>query len=168
LQLSSLLKPFAAVLVAGVTAGSCLITYYMNQLDRGVAQNIRAAQALVEAQLAIKDRNGALSDLVETTDRIGLGMERLIGHSQQIQRQVQGMSAANRATLELNLALEGSNAVTPIQLRRVLTSLRNMNTSAGSIRDYMSDLRDTASLGVDRLEAISTITARMNTRTPGW
>jgi len=168
LHTRSLLRSIAALLFGGVTAASCLISYYLTQLDRGVARNVQAAEALVEAQRAIQDRNVVLTEMVAATDRIGQGMERLTNHSQQIHQQIEAMAAANRVTLELNQALEESNAVTPAELRRVLASVRSMNASAASIRDYMSDLRNTAAQDVDRLKAISAITARMNTRTPGW
>jgi hypothetical protein len=168
LQINGLLKIIAALLVGGVTMGSTLITLTMAQLDRGLARNVQAAEALVDAQRAIKEGNQGLAHMVVTTNRIGDGMERLLSHSEQVHRHVQVMAQASRSTLEVNRALEQSNAATPVELRRMLASLRSMNGSASAIRDYLRDLRDTASLDVDRLEAISAITARMNTRTPGW
>jgi len=167
-QINRLVKAFAALLVGGVTIASSMVTYYLTQLDRGLVRNVQAAGALVETQRAIMDGNAGLADMVATTNRIGDGMASLITHSEKIHGHVQVMATDNGATLELNQALEGSNAVTPIELQKMLVSLRTMNASASSIRDYLSDLRDTAALDVDRLEAISAITARMNTRTPGW
>ncbi len=157
-----------ASLLTVAAAGSLSITGYLSRLEGGVQQNVRAAQALVDAQKAIRDRNAALSDMVVATNRIGTGLEAVLSRSEQIGQGVKAVAQANRQTLALNGQVEANNADSARELARVLAALRSMNQSAGAIRQYMADVSEIAARDAGALRAIGANTARMDARTPGW
>lgn len=168
MNLAQVCRLAAAGVLAAATVGSLSITRYLSRLEAGVLHNVRAAQALVDTQTAIRDRNAVLSDMVVVTDRIGAGLDGLISRSEQIGTGVRAVSRANSETLQLNRAVEANNDDAARELARVVEALIAMNQSASAIAQYMSDVADTAARDMEALRAIGSNTARMNARTPGW
>lgn len=157
-----------AVLLAAVVGGSLTITGYLARLEAGVLHNVRAAQALVDAQRFIRDKNAALESMVTGTDRIGAGLEVIVAQSEALGAGVGAVAQASRDTLALNNALGAHNADAARDLARVVAALRAMKKLAAEVRDSVADLSDTAAADLEALRAIGANTARMNARTPGW
>lgn len=160
------LRVAAAAILGVAVAGSFAVTGYLARLERGIGHNVTAARAVLTAQQVILDRNAALREMAEVTGRIGGGLEGLLATSGDISRQIGVMEEANRSTLALNEAMEGNNAASARDLRRVVAALKEMNQSAAGIRDSLAALASTARADVDYLEAIRVNTARMNKATP--
>ena len=168
MTLGKWLRLIVAGVLGAVAAGSFVITGYLARLEAGIQQNVTAAQALVETQKAVRDRNAVLTDMVAVTNRMGAGLDVVLDRSQAIELGVQAVSEANRATLVLNRAAQQNNAASAQEMARVLAALKGMNRSASAIDDYLAALRDTVAADVDALSAIGSNTARMNVKTPGW
>lgn len=157
-----------AVLLGALTLVTFALTGQMLRLEAGLQQNLEAAQALVRAQSAIRERNTLLADLLGLTGGIGEGLDGVVRRSEAISQHAAAILQANRALLDLNLAVEQQTGATADDLERVSASLNAVDRSASSIRDSLADLRDTVAADAELLESIAASTARMNQRTPGW
>jgi hypothetical protein len=165
-MVGSVARVVGAVLLGAAVAGSFVITRYLSLLEGGIDRDLASVDRIVTAEEAIQKQNAVLTDMVLVTERIGTGLDGVLESSQSIQGQVQAVGAANRATLELNHALESNNGAAASQLTKVVQNLQQMNASAAAIDQYLSALRGTAAGDVQALEAIAANTARMNLKTP--
>lgn len=157
-----------AALVGALALATFALTGQMLRLEAGLQQNLEAAQALVRAQSAIRERNALLAELLGLTGDIGEGLDGVVQRSAAISRHASAVLQANQALLEINLTVEQQTGATADDLQRVAVSLEAVGRSASSIRDSLADLRDTVASDVELLESIAASTARMNQRTPGW
>lgn len=162
------LRVIIALALGGATVGSLMITAQISRLAGGMRENVTAAQALVTAQTAIRDRGAALEQIVASTRRVGTGLDSLIGQAQSLEQGALAVAQANQKTLELNQSMLKQTTATEADLRRVSDSLQTMIGSTGAIRSYMASLRDTVAGDVDILSNIGVNASRMNLRTPGW
>lgn len=167
MSLAQLWRVAVAGCLTAAAVGSLSVTGYLSRLEAGVLHNLRAAQALVEVQKAIRDRNAVLADMVTATERIGDGLNGVLARSEQIGGALGAVAQTNREILAVNGAVEANNAEAARQTARVVGALRAMNQSAAAISQYMADVADIAARDMEALRAIGSNTARMNARIPG-
>ena len=167
-MIGQLARILAAAVLTGLAGGSFLITGHLVQLEKGIEQDVATVRQMVAVQQSIRQQNEILTDMVAVTDRIGGGLDGLITASEAIRGQVAAVGEANRATLGLNATLEANNAAAALELQQVVTSLQQMNQSAGVIANSLEGLRTVVASDTQALRAVADNTARMNLKTPGW
>jgi methyl-accepting chemotaxis protein len=165
-MVGSIARVVGAVLLAAAVAGSFVVTRYLSLLEGGIDRDLASVDRIVVAEQAIQKQNDVLTDMVQVTNRIGQGMGGVLETSQAIAGRVQAVGEANRATLELNHALETNNGAAAAQLTAVVEHLKQMNASAAAIDQYLAALKGAAAGDVDALQAVAANTARMNIKTP--
>jgi hypothetical protein len=159
-------KVVGAVLLGAVVAGSALITRYLTLLENGIYRDIEAVEKIVAVEREIQKQNDVLTEMVATTERIGVGLDGVLATTERIRGSVVAAGAANRTTLALNWELESDNAAAARELSRVVASLQAMNQSTNAINQYLSELAGVVDVELDALTAIAANTARMNLKTP--
>lgn len=163
-----ILRIVAAVGLGGAVAGSFAITGYLSRLEGGLTQDIQAVDRIVVAERAVQAQNQLLDDMVTVTGSVGSGLDGILATTEALHGSVVAVGQANRGTLALNEPLIANNAEAAQQLQQVVESLKAMNQSSAEIRDYMSQLRDTAAADVKALKTVAYYSGRMNAKTPGW
>ncbi|MFC4766563.1 hypothetical protein [Effusibacillus consociatus] len=166
MELKSVLSTIGTVVVAGLMIQSIVMTSTMKKLDTGMNENLKSTKQLLSVQQEIQEKNNVLNQSLQTTKALNDKFGESVAKAQQIDSLVAQVVAANSQIMQLNQQNVGLTGASGQQLTKIKQTLTQLLESNNTLKNYLSQLKQTTDSDVYWLGEIKKSSDNLNRKMP--